>query len=54
LGEIGQNGGKVRVNVIYIWENLIVFGQNQNLASPKKSNFLRLWIDRHRMWTTDL
>jgi len=29
--------------VINIWANLIRFGQNQNLASPKTSDLLRLW-----------
>jgi len=29
--------------VIKIWENLIRFGQNQSLASPKTINLLRLW-----------
>jgi len=30
--------------MIKVWANLIKFGQNQNLASPKTSDLLRLWI----------
>jgi len=29
---------------IEIWTNLIRFGQNQNLASPKTFDLLRLWV----------
>jgi len=37
---LGGGGAKV----IKICLNLIRFGQNQNLASPKTFDFLRLWL----------
>jgi len=39
----GQHFGEIWAKVIKIWENLIRFGQNQNLAFPKTLDFLRLW-----------
>jgi len=42
----GQNLGtfrQIRAKVIKIWVNLIRFGQNQNLASPKTLTLLRQW-----------
>jgi len=40
---LGNFFGKIWVKVIKIWANLIRFGQNQNLASPKTFDLLRLW-----------
>jgi len=40
----GAKFGQIWAKVIKIWANLIRFGQNQNLASPKTLNFLRLWV----------
>jgi len=40
LGKIKTKFGKKLLDL----SNLIRFGQNQNLASPKTSDFLRLWL----------
>jgi len=39
---LGNFLGKIWTKVIKIWANLIRFGQNQNLASPKSFDLLRL------------
>jgi len=36
------NLGEIWAKVIKIWANLIRFGQNENLASPKTLDILRL------------
>jgi len=36
--------GEIWATVINIWENLIRIGKNQNLASPKTFNLLRLLL----------
>jgi len=45
------NLGKIWEKVIKIWANLIGFGQNQNLASPKTLDFLRLWRQATQLLT---
>jgi len=44
IGKIWANLSEIWAKVIKIWENLIRLGQDQNLASPKTFDLLRLCI----------
>jgi len=46
LSEIWAKFGQIWAKVIKIWANMIKFEQNQNLASPKTFDLLRLWLYR--------
>jgi len=48
LGEMWEKLGQIWAKVNKIWANLIRFGQNQSLASPKTLDLLRICLNTPR------